>query len=108
MMHHGRIDANQPEIVKALRAAGASVQSLADLGRGVPDLLVGWRGINLLFEVKDGAKRPSARRLTPGEEQWHRRWRGQVVVVESVDDALHALAPTTQSTSTREVQPNGR
>jgi hypothetical protein len=86
-----RVDANQPEIVKALRAAGASVQSLANLGGGVPDLLVGWRGVNLLFEVKDGAKRPSARRLTPDEERWHRKWRGQVFVVESGKQALVML-----------------
>jgi len=74
-----------------LRAAGASVQSLADLGGGVPDLLVGWRSVNLLFELKDGSKRPSARRLTPDEEQWHRRWRGHVTVVESVEHAMAAL-----------------
>jgi len=91
MNRRGRIDANQPEIVKALRAVGASVQSLADMGRGVPDLLVGWRGLNLLFEVKDGAKPPSARRLTPDEERWHRGWRGQVVVVEDPRSALAAL-----------------
>jgi hypothetical protein len=31
------------------------------VGRGVPDLLVGWRGTNLLLEVKDGNKPQSAR-----------------------------------------------
>ena len=44
------------------------------------------------MEVKDGAKPPSARRLTPDEKQWHERWQGQVVVVESVDGALRELA----------------
>jgi hypothetical protein len=92
MRLHARIDSNQPAIVKALRAVGASVQSLADMGRGVPDLLVGWHGVNWLMEVKDGAKPPSARRLTPDEQQWHEHWRGQVVVVESTDDALAELS----------------
>ncbi len=101
-MRHGRVDANQRHIVRALRAVGASVQSLADVGYGVPDLLVGWRGTNLLFEVKDGAKPGSARRLTPDETQWHERWRGQVVVVESIDDAMIALASTTQQPSPME------
>jgi hypothetical protein len=75
------IDANQPAIVKALRAMAASVQSLADLGHGVPDLLVGWRGINVLMEVKGGSRAPSTRRLTPDEAQWHQTWHG-------VDDAF--------------------
>lgn len=39
-----RTDANQAEIVAALRTRGALVQSLAGVGAGVPDLLVGWRG----------------------------------------------------------------
>jgi hypothetical protein len=89
---HGRIDGNQPAIVEALRGAGASVQSLADLGHGVPDLLVGWRGINLLMEVKAGGKALSARRLTPDEQRWHLRWCGQVLVVEGPVAALAALS----------------
>jgi hypothetical protein len=45
----------------ALRSAGATVQSLAGVGKGVPDLLVGFKGQTLLFEVKDGFKPPSKR-----------------------------------------------
>ena len=86
-----RIDANQPEIVKALRAVGASVQSLAEVGRGVPDLLVGYRGKQHLLEVKDGSKPPSARRLTEDEQNWHDAWRGKVWVVKTVDEALEAI-----------------
>lgn len=47
-----RTDANHSEVVKALRNAGCSVQSLAATGRGVPDLLVGRDGKNLLMESK--------------------------------------------------------
>ncbi len=83
-----KVDANQKEVVKALRAAGCSVQSLAATGRGVPDLLVGRAGINILMEIKDGNKPPSARKLTPDESHWHDNWTGQVAVVSSIDDAL--------------------
>lgn len=62
-----RIDANQPDIVKALRKMGAFVQSLAAVGDGCPDLLVGFRGKTYLIEVKDGDKPPSKRALTPAE-----------------------------------------
>ena len=87
-----RTDANQEEIVKALRKLGARVQSLARMGEGVPDLLVGWRGRLLLLEVKDGSRKPSELKLTPAEEEWHARWAGlPVYVVESVEQAIATL-----------------
>ena len=86
-----KVDANQTEIVKALRQVGASVQSLAATGKGVPDLLVGFRGKNLLLEVKDGGKVKSARKLTPDQVEWHQDWRGHVAVVESVEQAIKIL-----------------
>lgn len=55
----GRIDGNQAQIVRALRQVGATVLSLADMGDGCPDLLVGFRGFNILLEVKDGSASPS-------------------------------------------------
>jgi hypothetical protein len=88
---HGRIDANQREIVAALRAAGATVQSLADVGRGCPDLLVGYRGVNYVLEIKDGDKPKSAQRLTVAEVHWHYTWRGSVVTVNNAKGALHAI-----------------
>lgn len=91
MRKTARVDANQAAIVDALRAIGASVQSLAMVGRGVPDLLVGFRAQTFLLEVKDGAKAPSARRLTPDEAAWHAGWRGQVATVASIEEALHAI-----------------
>lgn len=86
-----KIDANQNEIVKALRQVGCTVQSLAATGKGCPDLLIGFRRINLLFEIKDGAKPKSARKLTPDQVVWHDAWGGNVYVVESVDQALDII-----------------
>jgi hypothetical protein len=86
-----KVDANQPEIVAALREAGCTVQLLHMVGKGCPDLLVGWQGLNVLIECKDGNKPPSARKLTPDQEKWHDQWRGQVTVVCSVNEALKAV-----------------
>jgi len=86
-----RVDANQAAIVGALRAVGATVTVTARLGEGFPDLAVGFRGVTYLLEVKDGAKRPSERKLTEAEADWHASWRGQVAVVESVEDALAVI-----------------
>lgn len=86
-----RVDANQAAIVRTLRAVGATVESLAVMGRGLPDLLVGFRAQNYLMEIKDGSKPESARRLTPDEMAWHDTWRGQVHVVMSEQDALEVI-----------------
>lgn len=91
MNYPRRIDDNQPAIVAALRAVGATVQSLATVGKGCPDLLVSYRGVNHLLEVKDGAKPPSRRQLTPDEARWHQQWRGPVAVVTSEAEALAAI-----------------
>jgi len=92
MRRSAKIDANQNDIVNALRRAGATVQSLAANGQGVPDLLVGFKGQTFLFEVKDGAKPASARKLTPDQVEWHKAWRGgPLVVVESAEQALSVV-----------------
>lgn len=84
-----KVDANQARIVKALRDVGASVTSLAAVGSGVPDLLVGFRRNTYIFECKDGDKPPSQQRLTDDQVVWHRDWRGGTLkVVRSVEEAL--------------------
>ena len=88
-----RIDTNHVAVVAALRKAGATVQSLAGVGKGVPDLLVGIRWKTALLEVKDGAKVPSARRLTEDQLKWHAAWQGgTLAVVDGPEAALRMLA----------------
>ena len=91
MRRAAKIDGNQETIVYALRQLGASVQSLAAVGSGVPDLLVGYRGACLLFEIKDPSQKPSHQRLTPAQEKWHREWKGHVVVVRYASEAVAEL-----------------
>lgn len=91
MRRAAKIDDNQPEIVKALRKAGCSVCLLHAVGQGCPDLLVSRAGVNYLLEVKDGAKPPSAQKLTPDQVKFHTDWRGQIAVVNSVEQAFKIL-----------------
>ena len=91
MRRAARTDTNQTAIVAYLRANGCTVQSLAATGKGCPDLLVGWRCVNVLLEVKDGDRPPSERRLTPDQKAWHLSWRGQVAVVDSPEAAWQAV-----------------
>ncbi len=86
-----RVDDNQAAIVNALRGVGATVQPLHSVGKGCPDLLVGFRGKNILMEIKDGNKPPSRQKLTPDQVHWHKQWYGNVHVVSSIDQALDVL-----------------
>jgi Holliday junction resolvase len=70
MRRAARTDSNQTEIVAILRSLGCSVQMLHAVGAGCPDLLVGVAGQNLLIEIKDGSRKPSARRLTSDQGVW--------------------------------------
>lgn len=93
-----RKDSVHGAIVEALRAAGASVQVLD--AKDVPDLLVGYRGHNILIEVKtattntkkDGYTRRTRGKLSDGQRAWAAAWRGDAVaVVFDVSDVLALL-----------------
>tara|TARA_R100001086_G_scaffold116327_1_gene59653 strand:+ start:944 stop:1243 length:300 start_codon:yes stop_codon:yes gene_type:complete len=88
MRKHGKVDLNQHEIVRTLRQyPGVTVQSLASVGSGVPDLILGFRGATLLIEVK-GRKGT----LTNDQQAWHDNWEGApVAVIRSPDEALALL-----------------
>jgi Holliday junction resolvase len=81
-----RVDRNQREIVAALRKAGASVEHLHAVGKGVPDLLVGYKGRNYLLEVKG-----ERGKLTPAQVDWHEGWIGLAHIVRTPQEALEAI-----------------
>lgn len=86
MIRVHRADDNQAEIVAILREVGVTVQILSQVGGGCPDLLVGWRGVNYLLEVK------SARgKLSLAEAKFARAWAGQSAIVRSPEDALKII-----------------
>lgn len=91
MRRAANLDSNHTAVVLALRSIGATVQSLASMHGGVPDLLVGYHGKNVLLEVKDGEKCASARALTVQEAEWHSTWGGQLATVYSPEEAQRAV-----------------
>lgn len=97
MRRAAKIDKNQPEIVSALRKAGATVQSLAAVGAGCPDLLVGYANRTALIELKNGSNVPSAQKLRPLQTDWHEAWTGGTLeTVNSVESALRVLTVMTK------------
>jgi Holliday junction resolvase len=85
------VDANQRNIVEGLRQFGVSVRSTAQLGGGFPDICCGYKGKTYLLEIKDSEKTKFAKKLTPDEALFLEKWRGQVAVVECLNDALSVL-----------------
>ncbi len=84
MRYAARVDANQTQIVSALRAAGAYVWII-----GLPvDLLVGYKGHTFLVEVKDG----SSKRLTKLQADFFENWSGSTLCrVDSPEAALRMI-----------------
>ena len=67
MRRAARVDANHAEITGTLRQCGWTVHDTSGVGGGFPDLVIAKGGRLVLVEIKDGAKKPSARRLTKAE-----------------------------------------
>jgi hypothetical protein len=86
--HYKRgVDANQAEIVAALRAAGLEVHDLSSVGSGFPDILVSSSSEIWLMEIKiPGGK------LNKEQEEFHATWRGKpIFIVRSVSDAFRIV-----------------
>lgn len=94
-------DANESGIIRALRAVGATVAQVSEKGR--PDLVVGYRGVTHLMEVKMPGKP-----LTPDQEAFVSGWRGsRVHVVETTGAVLAVLGVTTTWGGERASAENG-
>jgi len=79
-----KIDANQPAIVAALERVGAKCYFL-----GKPlDLLVGYRGKNLILEVKNPDGKDE---ITREQAEFMATWPGEYHIVRSVKEALTAV-----------------
>jgi len=84
MRYAARVDANQTQIVSALRGAGAFVCVI-----GLPvDLLVGYKGHTFLVEIKDGSKK----RLTKLQADFFENWSGSTLArIDSPEAALRMI-----------------
>jgi len=90
-----RTDANHKSLINSIRQIPSiSVFSTHTLGKGFPDIVVGYKGINYLFEIKDSAKTPSQKKLTPDEVKFHCSWFGQVNIIETIEDVLRYINKT--------------
>lgn len=82
-----KADANQSEIVKAFRNLGWYVLIVSQL-KNCCDIFVSKDGRTIAVEIKDGSKAPSQRKLSEGEQKFKDEWKGEWMLVESVEDVL--------------------
>jgi len=84
MRHAKKVDANQEQIVSALRAAGAYVWIIS-----LPvDLLVGYKGHTFLVEIKSTVKS----RFTPLQQDFFESWCGGTLArIDTPDAALRMI-----------------
>ena len=84
-------DENEKEIVAALESIGCTVVRL-----DTPvDLLVGRGGKNILLEIKNSQLPPSRRKKTKAQREFFAHWKGQVRVVETVEEAISVVQELT-------------
>lgn len=87
-MRARRLDSTHREIVRTLKAVGATVLTIsAENDAGAPDILVGYQRRNVLLEIKSPGRKPR-----PTQLEWHETWRGErPTTVWTTGDALRAI-----------------
>ena len=91
MAYARRTDANQSQVVEALRARGWYVCITSAVGNGFFDAIAVKHGRVRFVEIKGGAKVKSKRKLTPAEAAMHEdflRAGAEVVILETIDQAV--------------------
>ena len=83
--YRASVDANQKEIVDALKAIGCDVWVI---GRPV-DLLCGIGKHNYLIECKPEGSRP--RKDQKEQQEWIKNWRGQVRIAKTPEEAVRLV-----------------
>jgi Holliday junction resolvase len=81
MRLNSRVDNNQKEIVDALRQLGCSVLILSRVGFDCPDILVGYKGVNYLIELKRRGGQ-----ISTGQWEFKQKWKGQTGIAFSLDE----------------------
>lgn len=82
-----KLDENHRAIVATLQYNGALVGDLSNAGGGIPDLVVGFRGVLFLVEVKTpkGA-------LSPKQKEFFAQWSEYpTLVIRTVDEAMNVM-----------------
>jgi len=84
-------DLNQNTLQKQIQWLGHTVHATHMVKDGFPDLVTGYAGLNFLVEIKNPNQSKSGRELTLMEQHFHDSWRGSIMIVETLDQYIHAV-----------------
>lgn len=92
MPHRKRKDINQKQIIEALNKLGASVINLSNVGGGVPDIIVGFRGLTIPIEIKNDSNWYGKKGLSTSQKTFRASWRGgEIYTANTIDDIINIL-----------------
>lgn len=89
-MRAKKTDGNHKDIVTKLKKAGVSVMDCSSVGRGCPDLVIGYNGQNYLVEIKT-----IKGKLNELQINFFTTWQGQAIVIRDVKDIFTFLGINT-------------
>ena len=75
MTYAKKVDENHKIIVQRFRELGASVFDASSVGRGFPDILVGFNNQTALVEIKSNEKK----KFTEAQLKFMAEWKGSAV-----------------------------
>ncbi len=78
-----KMDINQTDIANQAKTLGISYQSLHELGKGCPDAIFGYAGINLFVEIKSGKND-----LNDMQIKYHDDWQGQIITIRNISELI--------------------
>lgn len=80
-----RRDKNEPQIIHQLSMIpGLTIVQLSQ--KNIPDLLIGYQGVNYLVEIKTPKGKTKA-----GQENFLATWQGQAQLCRSIDEILTVI-----------------
>ena len=90
----GRKDKAQYPIEEGLKARGIIYADYSNSGYGRPDLLVGYQGVNYLFEVKTATNEGQAKAKVAKntkENKFMETWQGHYAIATTLEEVLKEI-----------------
>jgi Holliday junction resolvase len=88
MAYAKKVDLNHKEVVEKFRELGASVFDASGVGRGFPDIVVGYNGQTVLVEIKSGERK----RFSEAQLKFMAEWKGSAVTrINDVEGVIRLI-----------------
>jgi Holliday junction resolvase len=88
MAYAKKVDLNHKEMIEKFRELGASVFDASGVGRGFPDIVVGYNRQTVLVEIKSSKKK----KFTEAQLKFMAEWKGSAVTrINDVEGVIRLI-----------------